>query len=428
MFVDKATIVVKGGNGGNGVVSFRREKYVPKGGPDGGDGGNGGSIKVEANRSLRTLMDFRYRREYAAERGYHGQGGNKHGKSGGDMTIGVPVGTAIRDADSGEMIADLITHGQEAVLARGGSGGRGNARFTTSTRQAPYFAEKGEPGQERRLTLELKLLADVGFIGYPNAGKSTLISHISAAKPKIAAYPFTTLIPNLGVVRVPDGRSFVAADIPGLIIGAHKGEGLGFEFLRHVERTRLLLHLLDFSAFQEGRDPEADLAAINNELHLYNPRLAKLTQLLVANKLDIPEARQLFEERRSKLEAEGWEVWPISAATGEGIEALIYRVADLLDELDAAAEPELAVEDEVRVITPRIRSSFNVERLEDGTFVVIGEKIERLAIMTDMENDEAIDRFQRILIKMGIIAALEKLGVQEGDNIRIGNVEFTYEI
>ncbi|MDD2486364.1 MAG: GTPase ObgE [bacterium] len=428
MFVDKATIVVRGGNGGNGVVSFRREKYIPKGGPDGGDGGNGGSIKVVADRNLRTLMDLRYRREYTAERGYHGQGANKHGRNGKDMSIIVPVGTIVRDRDSGAQIADLTIHGQEAVLARGGLGGRGNARFTTSTRQVPRFAEKGEPGQERRLDLELKLLADVGLIGYPNAGKSTLISHISAAKPKIAAYPFTTLIPNLGVVRVPDGRSFVVADIPGLIIGAHRGEGLGFEFLRHVERTRLLLHLLDFSAFHERRDPEEDLAAINNELRLYNPHLSRLPQILVANKLDIMEARQLFEERKRGLEAKGWEVWPISAATGEGIEALIYRVADLLDDLDAAVEPELAVEDEVRVITPLAQSSFDIERLKDGTFVVSGEKIERLAVMTDMENDEAVDRFQRILIKMGIIAALEKLGVQEGDDIRIGNVEFTYEI
>ncbi|HBC91428.1 MAG TPA: GTPase ObgE, partial [Pelotomaculum sp.] len=287
MFFDKARIFVKGGDGGNGCVAMRREKYVPEGGPWGGDGGRGGDIVFQADKGLRTLVDFRYKRHYKAERGKHGEGKNRYGPSADDLVVRLPVGTVIRDDDTGELIADLVQNGQQVVVARGGRGGRGNAHFATPNNKAPKLAEKGEPGEERWLSLELKLLADVGLVGFPNAGKSTLISQVSAAKPKIADYPFTTITPNLGVVRVDDGRSFVVADIPGLIEGAHLGAGLGHEFLRHVERTRLLIHVLD-TAGSEGRDPVEDFKVTNRELILYNPAIGSRPQVIVANKMDLP--------------------------------------------------------------------------------------------------------------------------------------------
>lgn len=322
MFIDFARIHVKAGDGGRGCVSFRREKFVPKGGPDGGDGGAGGNVVLRADEGLHTLTDFRYRRHLRAQRGGHGQGANRAGRSAPDLVVPVPVGTVVRDAATGELIADLTEHGQTVVVARGGRGGRGNARFATPTRRSPRYAEPGGKGEERELTLELRVLADVGLVGLPNAGKSTLLSRISAARPKIADYPFTTLHPHLGLVRVDEGASFVAADIPGLIEGAHRGAGLGHRFLRHVTRTRALVVVLDAAS----ADPVADYATVRVELAAYDRRLADLPHLVAANKVDLPEARARIGAIRRTLEAQGVEVVPISAATGEGVAALVRAV------------------------------------------------------------------------------------------------------
>jgi GTP-binding protein len=326
MFIDYARIHVKAGDGGNGCVSFRREKFVPKGGPDGGDGGDGGSVVFRGDEGLHTLVDFRYRRHLRARRGAHGQGSNRAGRSAPDLVVPVPVGTVVRDVETGDLLGDLTEHGQVVVVAKGGRGGRGNARFATATRRAPRHAEPGGKGEERALTLELRLLADVGLVGLPNAGKSTLLSRISAARPKIADYPFTTLHPHLGVVRVDDGASFVAADIPGLIEGAHRGAGLGHRFLRHVTRTRVLVVVLDAAS----SDPLADYATVRSELSAYDPRLADLPHLVAANKIDIPTAIARAGEVRSALGARGVEVVPISAATGHGVDTLVRTVWRLL--------------------------------------------------------------------------------------------------
>ncbi len=420
MFYDKAKVYVKGGDGGNGVVAFRREKYVPLGGPSGGDGGNGGSVIFTADEGLRTLVDFRYQRHYKAERGEHGQGKGMHGRGAPDMIVRVPVGTVIREAETGDQLADLTVHGQQVVVAAGGRGGRGNARFASAANKAPRIAEKGEPGQERWLELELKLLADVGLVGFPNAGKSTFISRISAARPKIADYPFTTLVPNLGVVRMPDGQSFVVADIPGLIEGAHQGAGLGHEFLRHVERTRVLVHLVDMAGV-EGRDPIAGFRAINRELEAYNPRLAKRPQVVAANKMDLPGAADNFEIFKSEL-GEEFEIFPVSAVTGEGIEPLLFRVAEVLAEavpaVDDTTEPE-------KVTRVSAEPRFTAAR-ENDIFVVTGPEVERHYAMTDFGNEEAVKRFLRILRAMGVDDELRKLGARDGDTIRIGNLEFEF--
>ncbi|MCL6634484.1 MAG: GTPase ObgE [Peptococcaceae bacterium] len=420
MFYDQATIYVKGGDGGNGCVAMRREKYVPEGGPWGGDGGNGGDVILRADEGLRTLVDFRYKRHYKADRGRHGEGRNMHGASGADLVLRVPAGTVVRDADTGELIADLVRHGQEVVVAKGGRGGRGNAHFATAFNKAPRHAEKGEPGEERRLAMELKLLADVGLVGFPNAGKSSLISRVSAARPKIGAYPFTTITPNLGVVRVDDGNSFVMADIPGLIEGAHAGAGLGHEFLRHVERTRVLVHVLD-TAGSEGRDPLADFRITNRELELYNPVLSKRPVLIAANKMDLPGAAENLERLKAAL-GDAYEIFAVSAATGAGLKPLLYRLSGLLAGLPA--EPE-----EPPVSGPpavhRYEPQFTVTR-ENGIFRVAGREIERRVAMTDMENEESVERFQRLLKRTGIVAALVEAGVKEGDTVRIGAVEFEY--
>ncbi len=328
MFVDTARIYVKAGDGGKGAVSFRREKYVPAGGPDGGDGGDGGDVIVEADGSMLTLMDFRHRKRYRAENGHPGAGADKHGRNGAGEVVRVPPGTVVRDAATGEVVADLVSPGQSAVVARGGKGGRGNARFATPRRQAPRYAQPGIAGEERWLELELKLLADVGLVGLPNVGKSTLISWMSAARPKIADYPFTTLVPNLGVVDVGDGRSFVVADIPGLIEGAHGGAGLGHEFLRHVERTRVLVHVLDLAA--EERDPVHDFEVIEDELRLYSPELATRPTVVAANKIDLPQARGRLGRVREALAARGLEVHAISAVTGEGVRELVGALAGIV--------------------------------------------------------------------------------------------------
>jgi len=420
MFYDYARIFVKGGDGGNGVVSFRREKYVPEGGPNGGDGGKGGDVMMVVNSGLSTLVDFRYRRHYKAERGEHGQGKNMHGGNGENLVIQVPPGTVVRDADTRELIADLVADGQRAVMARGGRGGRGNARFATATNRVPTLAENGEPGEEFWLEMELKLLADVGLIGFPNVGKSTLISRVSEAKPKIANYHFTTLVPNLGVVRVPDGRSFVMADIPGLIEGASTGAGLGHQFLRHTERTRLLLHVLDVSG-TEGRDPVQDMETVNRELHLYNPELASRPQVIVANKVDIPGALENLEQLRSALPA-GTDIFPISALTGEGVQDLVWKTIQTLDSLPVM--PAAPIE-EVRKVKFETKERFRVE-VEDGVYVVSGKEIDRLFAITDFNNEAAVKRFQNVVRKMGVEELLREKGATTGDTVRIKDLEFEY--
>lgn len=418
MFFDKAKIYVKGGDGGNGCVAMRREKYVPEGGPWGGDGGRGGDVIFRADEGLRTLVDFRYKRHYKAERGRHGEGKNKYGASGGNLVVRVPAGTLIKDDDTGELIADLVRDGQEAVVARGGRGGRGNAHFATPNNKAPKMAENGEPGEERWLNLELKLLADVGLVGFPNAGKSTLISKVSAAKPKIANYPFTTITPNLGVVRVDEGRSFVMADIPGLIEGAHAGSGLGHDFLRHVERTRLLIHVLD-TAGSEGRDPVEDFLVTQRELSLYNPVLGEMPQVVAANKMDLDESGKNLERLREAYGSD-CEIFPVSAATGEGLDKLVYRVAELVEKIPLKM-PEAAQHPVVHRPEPR----FSVYH-EEGAYYVKGKEIERHVAMTNMDNEEAVERLQWIIKRMGIEDELRSAGIKEGDTVKIGKFEFEY--
>ncbi|MGI5838184.1 MAG: GTPase ObgE [bacterium] len=423
MFIDKVKIFVRGGDGGNGCVAFRREKYVPEGGPNGGDGGKGGDVIFFVDPGARTLLDFRYQGHYKAGRGEHGMGKGMHGRAGDSLRVAVPPGTLVYDAESGELIADLIRPEEEAVAARGGRGGRGNPHFVSAVNRAPRMAEKGEPGEERWLRLELKLLADVGLVGLPNAGKSMLLSTVSEAKPKIADYPFTTLSPNLGVVKAGDGRSFVMADIPGLIEGAHAGAGLGHEFLRHIERTKVLVHVVDASGFA-GQDPLADYAAVDQELKLYDPALAERPQIVALNKIDLTEARDIAVRLAGVFRDRGLEVFLISAATGEGVREMIYRVADLLAAVQAEAVPP-AEKDRPEKIYRARPSGFSVRRA-DGIYVIEGEDIERIVAMTDFENEEAVRRFQNILRKMGISAALREKGLKDGDAVSIRGIEFAY--
>ncbi|GEA17394.1 GTPase ObgE [Moorella sp. E306M] len=419
MFYDEAKIYVRGGDGGNGVVAFRREKYVPRGGPSGGDGGRGGSVILEADASLRTLVDFRYRSHYRAERGQHGQGKNKHGRSAPDLILRVPVGVVVRDAATGQVLADLVEHGQRVVVAAGGRGGRGNARFVSPTDRAPTYAEKGEPGEERWLLLELKLLADVGLIGMPNAGKSTLLSRISAARPKIADYPFTTLTPVLGVVRVDDENSFVVADIPGLIEGAHQGAGLGLKFLRHIERTRVLVHVLDVSLPAE--EVLDNWRTVNKELEHYNPELARRPQLIAANKMDIPGGEAKVAYLKERL-SDAYPIFPIAAATGAGLEALLYHLAGMLKNLPPPAPLLEPGEEKVTTFAPE---EITITR-EGSVFLVKNREIERRVAMTYLDNDEAVRRLQVYLQQKGLEAALRQAGVFPGATVRIGKYEFEY--
>jgi GTP-binding protein len=424
-FVDEAVIHVKAGNGGNGCVAFRREKFVPRGGPAGGDGGRGGHVILLADPSVKTLVDLHLQRTYKAENGQHGQGSNKHGADGKDLVIRVPVGTVVYDAETGELIADLVKAGQRVVVVRGGRGGRGNAAFATPTRQTPVFAELGEPGEERTLRLELKLLADVGIIGYPNVGKSTLISRISAARPKIADYPFTTLVPNLGTVRV-DNFSFVVADLPGLIEGAHKGIGLGHQFLRHAERTSLLLHMVDIAAV-EGRDPICDFETINEELRLYNPELAKKPQIVVANKMDLPNAHENLRRCLPYWRERGYEVFAISALTGEGIEPLVYRMAELVKAMQpTASSPEAS--DEIIVAPPkRTEAPLTIERLDEETWLVQGGEVERLTRLINASHPQALAEIKERLLRHGIWKAIRKAGAKAGDRIIVNGLELTMD-
>lgn len=421
MFIDKVKIYVKGGYGGSGCTSFRREKYIPDGGPDGGDGGRGGNVILRVDSGLRTLLDFRYRQHYRADRGMHGQGSMKHGKDAEDVILRVPPGTVVKDAESGKILADLVFPGQEKIVAHGGRGGRGNAKFVTPTNRAPQFSELGEPGEERWLILELKLLADAGLLGYPNAGKSTFLSRVSAAKPKVADYPFTTLVPNLGVVDVGDGRSFVLADIPGLIEGAHRGIGLGHEFLRHVERTRVLIHVIDIASV-EGRDPLDDFETINQELVLYSPVLKEKKQIVAFNKMDLCP-QEIAEHYKKIIAAKGYEVFFISAVTGDGIKELLYRTADILDSMPV--QNEEVIDDIMHYYEEEDDNEFAIYR-DNEYFVVKGKGIERIVAMTDFNNEEAVRRFQHILKRKGITAALKEKGIKEGDLVRIRDFEFEY--
>jgi len=421
-FVDQVDINVKAGDGGNGLVAFRREKFIPHGGPSGGNGGRGGNVIIEATSSLNTLVDLRYSKHYRADRGGDGGPNDRHGKNGQDLTLRVPVGTLVIDLESERVLADLTQDGQRYVAAKGGAGGRGNASFASSTLQTPKFAEKGEPTDEIALRLELKLLADVGLIGYPSVGKSTLISKISAAKPKIADYPFTTLVPNLGVVKV-DMDSFVVADMPGLIEGAHDGAGLGHQFLRHIERTRLLVHLIDVSGLT-ARDPMHDFDAINDELRLHSEKLAALPQIVALNKVDMPDAPKIIEVLKPSLESRGLEVFGISALTGLGLQPLLYRIAAKLEELPR--EVEEPVDEVVRFTVGPSEETWEACKVADGEYEVEGRAVEMLVRRTDLSNEYAIRRMHRQLEKMGVIKRLRDLGVGEGDTVRIHGIEFEF--
>lgn len=421
---DEVTIHVQAGDGGNGAVSFRREAYVPRGGPNGGAGGRGGDVLLRVDKRLNTLQPFRRTKHFKAERGKHGSGKDQNGAYGKDEIIRVPPGTVVRDADTNELLADLLEPNQELSVARGGRGGRGNAAFTSPTNRAPHFSEKGEKGQERRLRLELKLIADIGIIGKPNAGKSTFLAAITAARPKIADYPFTTLIPNLGVAEM-DERSVVLADIPGLIEGAHEGAGLGDRFLKHIERTRVLIHLLDGSA----ADPLADFDSINAELQQYNPRLAAKPQIVGFNKMDLPDAEKNFKKIETKLAKRATQVIPISAATGEGVRELLRGAIAILDALPP--EEKIVATAEIPVFRPLPHEDdFRVERegKEEGAqiFRVRGVKVERVAQMTNWNQDEGVQRTHRVLQALGVNDALRAAGVQEGDFVRIGDVELEW--
>jgi GTP-binding protein len=427
MLQDRAVIYIRSGHGGRGALSFHREKYVPHGGPDGGDGGRGGHVYFRVDDQLASLIAFRYKVHFWAENGEPGRSGNRAGRAGEDLVINVPPGTVIYDDETGELVVDLVEQGAEFLVARGGLGGHGNARFKTSIHQAPRIAELGEPGVELRLRLELKLIADVGLVGYPNAGKSTLLAAASAARPKIADYPFTTLEPNLGVVEIGGrgGAAFVMADIPGLIEGAAEGVGLGLEFLRHVERTRLLLHVIDGSGGLEGRDPVQDFLSISAELSAYSDEVAEKPRIIVINKLDIPETREYLPVLTEELSPYGEDIVAISAATGEGVSELMNLVAERLREIPERDPSETAAE-RVYTLDGRDERYIEVERLSPHHFAVRGKKIERTFRMTNFSLDEAAERFQRVLEASGAARRMEGLGIQPGDIVHIAGDELVW--
>ncbi|NLW02011.1 MAG: GTPase ObgE [Clostridiaceae bacterium] len=423
MFIDVAEVYLKAGDGGNGAVSFRREKYIPSGGPDGGDGGDGGNIIFKVDMGLRTLVDFRYMRKYVAPNGEKGGGKKCSGRSGEDLVVRVPLGTLVKDRETGRIIADLSREGQEEIIARGGKGGWGNQHFATSTRQAPNFARSGTPGEERWVVLELKLLADVGLIGFPNVGKSTLLSVVSAARPKIADYHFTTLTPNLGVVSVGEGASFVMADIPGLIEGAHRGTGLGHQFLRHIERTRLLIHVVDISE-ADGRDAISDVDVINRELEMYNQELAKRPQIIAANKVDAVTDKSRLERFKNGMESRGYRVFAISAATGKGVDELIRYAYERLKDI-----PPVVMFDETHretVAEEIIKEPPFTVRKENDVFVVEGPWVQKILGSVNLNDYESLQYFQRAVKNIGVIEELEKNGIREGDTVRMGEMEFDY--
>jgi GTP-binding protein len=428
--IDSAKIYVKAGDGGRGSASFRREKYVPKGGPDGGDGGRGGDVILRVRENVNSLLPFQYDQHFKARNGEPGSGRRRHGKSGQDKTIDVPPGTVVWDDASGELLADLTDPDETIVIARGGRGGLGNTHFKSSTRQAPRIAELGEPGEEYWLRLELRLIADVGLVGLPNAGKSTLLAAATAARPKVADYPFTTLEPNLGVVEVggKGGQTFVLADIPGLIEGAASGSGLGHEFLRHVHRTKALIHVLDASGGLEGRDPLADFQSINSELELFDPTLMTRPMLVALNKIDLVEARDQVRRLRESLEPRGFQLYEVSAATGEGVRELMRVAADTLREIEHELSEQTEKPQERRryTIGNVDERAWDVRRRSQHHFDVTGIGIERFTKMTDFANEESVDRFQHVLETSGIEAELERQGIQEADVVHIGDHEMIW--
>ena len=427
MFVDQVKIYIKGGDGGNGAVAFRREKYIPKGGPAGGDGGKGGDVIFEVEEGMRTLIDFRYKRHFKAARGEHGGPKNQHGKNAEDLIVKVPPGTMILHAKTKAVIADLTENGQRVTILKGGRGGKGNTRFTSSSNPAPEICENGEPGKEMEVILELKVLADVGLVGFPSVGKSTLLSTVSKARPKMAAYHFTTIVPYLGVVEVPDGRSFVMADLPGLIEGAHAGVGLGHQFLKHIERTRVIVHVIDMGS-TEGRDPYEDYITINKELEQYNMRLLERPQLIAANKMDVDGAKENLEVFKTKLNAD-IPVFPISSATQFGIKELLYKIADVLEVTETFPMYDKDIQDEEqRVLYKYVKESqlFEVSRDMDGAFLLTGEELEKVFKMTDFTREASVRRFARQMRGMGVDDALRAKGAKDGDIVRIDQFEFEF--
>lgn len=421
MFIDRARIFVQSGKGGDGMSSFRHEKFVPKGGPNGGDGGQGGNVALVADRNVNTLVDFRFRRLFKAKPGGKGEGSNKYGRNAEDLLITVPLGTIVKDEETGQVMADLSRDGQRAIVAKGGRGGRGNWHFRTSANRTPTFAERGEPGEERWLRLELKVLADVGLLGYPSVGKSSILRKVSAAQPEVAAYHFTTLNPILGVVNLPDHRSFVMADIPGLIDGASEGVGLGHDFLRHIERTKILIHVVDVSGI-EGRDPIEDYEKINAELAKYSEKLARKRQVVAANKIDLLGDSDNLERLMDYMTAHGVEVYPICAMTGEGMDKLLERVWTMLEEY--VEEPDETTEEVV--YKAQNKPDFEVKRDDDGAFIITGARIENLVAMTNFDDDQSLRRFQRIWRYMELDKLLQEHGIQDGNTVRIYSMEFEY--
>ncbi len=420
MFIDKARIIVQSGSGGDGIVAFRREKYVPRGGPSGGDGGRGGSVLVRAVSNMNTLMDFRRHRKFAAKNGQNGGAKNMFGKSADDVIVKVPLGTMVYDANTNELLADLTHEGQETLLVKGGRGGLGNQHFATSAVRAPTYAEKGEPGEMKEIRLELKVLADVGLLGFPSVGKSSLIRKVSGARPEVAAYHFTTLVPHLGVVELSPDRTFVMADIPGLIEGASQGVGLGHDFLRHVERTRLLIHVLDASG-SEGRDPLSDFHIINNELELYSEALPKKKQIVAGNKIDLIQDEGELAALKEAIEGEGYEFFPICTLTGEGIRPLMERVWQVLQEVPPM--PDFTPDKTIVYDVPK--EEFTITE-EDGVFFVKGKRVEKLVNMTDFDDTFSLRRFDRAWKFMELDKMLRKAGIKEGDTVDLYGVEFTY--
>ena len=422
-FIDRTRVIVKAGDGGHGKSAFRREKFVPKGGPSGGDGGKGADVVFEVDRNMNTLLYFRFHRKFKGENGENGDIKNQYGHNAPPCIVKVPPGTIVRDEETGELLADLTEVGQQAVVAKGGRGGRGNAKFANSANRTPTFAEFGEPGEARNLLLELKLLADVGLVGYPSVGKSSLVASVSAARPEIADYHFTTITPVLGVVKTDYEKSFVMADIPGLIEGAAEGVGLGHDFLRHVERTKLILHMVDASGM-EGRNPVEDYYKINAELKKYSERIARRKQILVANKMDLPEAQENYPALEELAKKEGIEIFPISAATRHGLDALISYIGEALE--NYVEEPEAAEETKIYDANAEDAHAIKITRDISGDFVVSGKDLEKLVAMTNFNNDEAVRRFQYIWRIKGIDAKLKERGIKEGMTVHIGEMEFEY--
>ena len=420
MFIDKAKIIIISGAGGDGMVAFRREKYVPRGGPSGGDGGKGGSVYLKADSGLNTLINFRRKRKFAAEKGENGGAKEMYGKGGEDIIIDVPLGTMVYDNDTNELLADMVHQGQMVLIAKGGKGGRGNTHFATSAVRAPTYAEKGEPGESKEIRLELKVLADVGLIGFPSVGKSSLIRKVSGARPEVAAYHFTTLSPSLGVVNLDETRSFVMADIPGLIEGASQGVGLGHEFLRHVERSRVLIHVLDIAG-SEGRDPLSDFEIINNELEIYSPALAQKKQIVAGNKIDLITNQTELEQIKQQIESKGYSFFPICTLTGEGIKPLLEKAWSILQETETTTFDN----QEKAIVYELPQNEFKIE-YDGHVYSVIGKRVEKLVAMTDFDNSVSLRRFNKAWKFMGLDKLLKKEGIKEGDTVNLYGIEFSF--